>query len=92
MTWEANGTWTVKVSIPPGTYGYKFLVDGKDWVFDPRNSAPTTVNGIENSSITLTAESNVRANSTATPARAETLSSWSVMASPTVSYRAQKAR
>ena len=51
MTRQANGTWTVKVSIPPGTYGYKFLVDGKEWVFDPANSARKTVDGVENSAI-----------------------------------------
>ena len=34
MTRQANGTWTVKVSISPGTYGYKFLVDGKECPFD----------------------------------------------------------
>jgi 1,4-alpha-glucan branching enzyme len=39
MTKQPNGTWRVKVSIPPGTYGYKFLVDGKDWIFDPNNSS-----------------------------------------------------
>src|SRR5438105_15239962 len=49
MTRQANGTWRIKVSVPLGTYGYKFLIDGKDWVFDPRNSTRKTVNGIENS-------------------------------------------
>jgi 1,4-alpha-glucan branching enzyme len=28
MTKQPNGMWTIMVSIPPGTYGYKFLVDG----------------------------------------------------------------
>jgi hypothetical protein len=46
MTKETNGTWTIKVSIPPGTYGYKFLVDGKDWAFDPKNSRHKTVAGL----------------------------------------------
>jgi Glycogen recognition site of AMP-activated protein kinase len=54
MTRQANGIWTVKVSVSPGTYGYKFLVDGKDWVFDPNNSARKTVNGVENSAIEVT--------------------------------------
>ncbi len=35
---QPNGLWTIKISVPPGTYGYKFLVDGKDWVLDPKNS------------------------------------------------------
>jgi hypothetical protein len=37
MSKQSNGMWTIKVSIPSETYGYKFLVDGKDWVFDPTN-------------------------------------------------------
>ena len=40
MTKQPNGMWTIKVSIPPGTYGYKFPVDEKDWVFDPNNPGP----------------------------------------------------
>src|SRR5437870_6710676 len=71
MTKEANGIWTIKVSVPPGTYGYKFLVDGKDWVFDPKNSNRKTVDGVENSSIEvrddLIARSTPFASPTATP-------------------------
>ena len=51
MTKQPNGMWTIKVSIPPGTYGYKFLVDEKDWVFDPNNPGRKAVDGVENSSI-----------------------------------------
>src|SRR5205085_778829 len=51
MTKGDDGVWTAKVSLSPGTYGYKFLVNGKDWVLDPDNSAKKTVDGIENSSI-----------------------------------------
>ena len=52
MTKQSNGMWTtIKVSIPPGTYGYKFLVDEKDWVFDPNNPGRKAVDGVENSSI-----------------------------------------
>jgi hypothetical protein len=60
MTKQANGTWTVKVSIPPGTYGYKFLVDGKDWVFDPNNSQRKMVDGVENSSVEVRDDGNAR--------------------------------
>ena len=31
-----NGRWKRVVTIPPGRYEYKFLVDGK-WTEDPRN-------------------------------------------------------
>src|SRR6267143_4863896 len=51
MTKQPNGMWTINVSIPPGTYGYKFLVDGKDWVFDQKNSQRKMVDGVENSSV-----------------------------------------
>ena len=45
MTKQPNGMWTIKVSIPPGTYGYKFLADEKDWVFDPKNPERKPVDG-----------------------------------------------
>jgi hypothetical protein len=37
MTKQPNGIWTIKFSIPPGTYGYNFLLGWADWVFDPKN-------------------------------------------------------
>lgn len=46
-----DGVWSVKVDLPSGTHAYKFLVDGKDWVFDPDNPTKKTVDGVENSSI-----------------------------------------
>jgi hypothetical protein len=49
----ADGTWTLAVSMSPGTYGYKFLVDGNEWVLDPSNPNRKTVDGVENSSITI---------------------------------------
>ena len=32
-----DGTWKIKVSLPPGRYQYKFVVDGQ-WWNDPRCS------------------------------------------------------
>jgi 1,4-alpha-glucan branching enzyme len=32
MIKQLNGIWRIEVSIPPLTYGYKLLVDRKDWV------------------------------------------------------------
>jgi len=32
---DAKGTWTVKTSLKPGKYEYKFIVDG-NWWNDPR--------------------------------------------------------
>ena len=53
MTKGDDGVWTTKVTLSPGTYGYKFLVNGTDWVFDPDNSNKKTVDGIENSSVEI---------------------------------------
>jgi predicted esterase len=51
MTRGSDGTWTAKVSLPAGTHGYKFLVNGTDWTFDPENPNRKTVDGVENSAV-----------------------------------------
>ncbi len=53
MTKSDDGVWTAKISLSPGTYAYKFLVNGTDWVLDPDNSAKKTVDGIENSAVEI---------------------------------------
>src|SRR4051794_23123514 len=53
MTKESDGVWSIKVTLAPGTYGYKFLVDGKNWVFDPDNSPRKKVDGNENSAVAI---------------------------------------
>jgi 1,4-alpha-glucan branching enzyme len=53
MTKGDDGVWTAKVTLSAGTHGYKFLVNGTDWVFDPDNSNKKTVNGTENSAIEI---------------------------------------
>lgn len=53
MTKGDDGVWKAKVDLSSGTHAYKFLVDGKDWVFDPDNSVKKTVDGVENSSIEI---------------------------------------
>jgi hypothetical protein len=55
MTREANGTWSATIPLSPGQYGYKFVVNGSQWEFDPKNPARKTVDNIENSAITVTA-------------------------------------
>ncbi|MCM8795140.1 MAG: glycogen-binding domain-containing protein [Candidatus Omnitrophica bacterium] len=32
---DSRGNWTVKVNLRPGTYEYKFFVDGS-WITDPK--------------------------------------------------------
>ena len=48
-----GGVWAKKVYLKAGTYGYKFVVNGTDWILDPGNSARKTVNDIENSAIAV---------------------------------------
>jgi len=55
MAKGADGTWTIDVPLTPGEYGYKFVVNDNDWELDPNNTARKTVNGTENSSITVPA-------------------------------------
>jgi 1,4-alpha-glucan branching enzyme len=53
MTKGDDGVWTAKVTLNPGTYAYKFLVNGKDWVFDPENPTKKTVDSNENSAVEI---------------------------------------
>lgn len=48
-----DGVWTVTLDIPDGIYGYKFLINGGEWVFDSSANERKTVNGIENSQVTI---------------------------------------
>lgn len=32
-----EGTWQITLSLPPGIYQYKFLIDGNRWEEDARN-------------------------------------------------------
>lgn len=44
---NSDGEWTLFYPLGPGSYAYKFLVDGKNWVADPTNplSEPDGFNG-----------------------------------------------
>lgn len=37
---DSKGNWSVKMSLKPGRYEYKFIVDGS-WMNDPKNSQLT---------------------------------------------------
>jgi 1,4-alpha-glucan branching enzyme len=37
MVRQADGTWVIEKKLEPGTYAYKFLVDGKTWKQDAAN-------------------------------------------------------
>lgn len=53
MTKDASGVWSKTVSLKPGYYGYKFVVNAKDWVFDPKNAARKKDGEYENSAISV---------------------------------------
>jgi 1,4-alpha-glucan branching enzyme len=36
MQQEAEGLWTLDLELPPGTYQYRFVVDGCRWCSDPK--------------------------------------------------------
>jgi hypothetical protein len=73
MTKGSDGTWTITLSLSPGSYGYKFLVNGSDWVFDPKNPNRKTVNGVENSAVEVRDDAgSTTATSTSTPSPTST--------------------
>lgn len=43
---EATGFWSVEQELAPGKYEYKFVVDGGNWVTDPRNDAQSNGNSV----------------------------------------------
>jgi len=43
---NGDGEWTLFYSLQPGTYEYKFVVDGVTWIHDPRN-AETVADGFD---------------------------------------------
>lgn len=49
----ADAKWTKTLHLKPGYYGYKFVINGNDWVFDPANPLRKMVNDIENSAISV---------------------------------------
>ncbi len=51
MECDAQGVWIKTIDLAPGTYGYKFLIDGTVWLFDPVNPARKTVGGLNNSAV-----------------------------------------
>ena len=54
LTKGESGIWTITLQLKPGYYGYKFIVnESPDWIFDPNNPVRKTLNGIENSGISV---------------------------------------
>lgn len=40
---QADGLWSIELELPPGTYEYRFVVDGCCWCSDP-NATDTVLN------------------------------------------------
>ena len=72
MTRGPDGIWSVTTPLAGGTYGYKFLVNGSEWLFDPARPERKTVNNIENSAITVTEENSLGELVSPTPAFSST--------------------
>lgn len=53
MKKTGEGVWALKLYLKPGYYGYKFVINGKEWIFDPANPSRKIVNDIENSGIAV---------------------------------------
>ncbi len=58
MLCDSSGTWTVTREIGPGSYQYKFLLDGRRYILDPANPAriENYDRSAENSAFTITEE------------------------------------
>ena len=68
MSKQSDGTWTITVSLSPGLHAYKFLVNGTDWLFDPKNPNITKSDGVENSALEVGAsDANVSTAPVLTP-------------------------
>lgn len=73
--WEmklVDGVWTYEVELKPGTYQYKFVIDGKTWKEDPE--APAYVDdgfGGKNGIFTLTDDGKITAPEGTAPAQAQ---------------------
>jgi glycosidase len=48
------GSYRLELELPPGDYGYKFVVDGTQWGLDPGRIARKYVGSVENSRVVVT--------------------------------------
>ncbi len=48
-----GGTYRAELTIPPGEWGYKFIVNGSTYLFDPANATTRYVGGVENSRLVV---------------------------------------
>lgn len=67
MSQEIDGSWSTTVALPAGTYGYKFLVNGKESHSDPDNPLQKTVGNVGRSAIAVTEEQVAESPSNSAP-------------------------
>jgi glycosidase len=48
---DESGVFTLDLELPPGRYGYKFVLDGDNWILDPENPYLLEVDGVVNSQL-----------------------------------------
>lgn len=51
---NGTGSYRLELELPPGDYGYKFVVDGTQWDLDPNRIARKYVGSVENSRVVVT--------------------------------------
>jgi cyclomaltodextrinase / maltogenic alpha-amylase / neopullulanase len=61
-----NGIWTTQISLADGKHLYKFVIDGEDWISDPRNDQiENDGHGGSNSVLRLGRRANLRTSQAA---------------------------
>ncbi len=71
MTKQADGTWTIVKPLAPGTYAYKFVVDGTNWKTDSANPSDKDDGyGGKNSVVTVAGGASSAAAATPAPTAA----------------------
>ncbi len=60
LTLGEDGVWRVVKDLAPGSYEYKFVVNGSEWVADPGN--PVVVGDYGNSGVTVNADGKIAAS------------------------------
>jgi len=89
MTKGADGYWSLTIPLAPGTYGYKFLVDGKDWVLDPNNANRKLVDGVENSAVAVTSDPSPAATTASSPTAPHSSGGLALNGGETITLEAQ---
>ena len=69
LTRDAAGKWSKTLFLRPGSYGYRFLVNGSKWTLDPNNQNKKKVGTTEYSVLTVGAPDAPAAETLAGPVK-----------------------